>query len=50
MKLKYIGISMLALMMAACGSNSDYRNAIPSRSAAVVSFDMTDVNKKYSIV
>ena len=46
MKLKYIGISMLALMMAACGSNSDYRNAIPSRSAAVVSFDMTSMAEK----
>lgn len=46
MKLKYFCISIFSIMMAACGSNSDYKNAIPSRSAAVVSLDLNSISQK----
>ena len=46
MRLKYFYAPILALMMAACGSNADYRNALPSRSAAVVSVDLSSISEK----
>lgn len=46
MNLKYCCVSILAVILVACGSSSDYRNAIPARSAAVVSLDLNSMSKK----
>lgn len=46
MKARHLYIPMIAMLMAACGDNSDYRNAIPSRSAAVVSIDISSISRK----
>lgn len=46
MKIKHLYIPMIAMLMSACGNNSDYRNAIPSRSAAVVSIDINSISEK----
>lgn len=46
MKLKYLSVPVLALFMAACGSTSDYRNAIPAKSAAVVAIDANSMSEK----
>ena len=46
MKLRHLYISALAFLLAACGSNQDYRNAIPAKSAAVVSIDIKSMSEK----
>lgn len=46
MKLKYLSVPVLALLMAACGSAPDYRNAIPAKSATVVAVDANSMAEK----
>lgn len=46
MKLRHLYISALAFLLAACGSKQDYRNAIPAKSAAVVSIDIKSMSEK----
>ena len=46
MRLRHLYISALAFLLAACGSNQDYRNAIPAKSAAVVSIDIKSMSEK----
>ena len=46
MKLKYLSVPVLALLMAACRSAPDYKNAIPAKSAAVVAVDANSLAEK----
>lgn len=46
MKLKYLYIPAFAFLLAACGGKHDYRNAIPAKSAAVVSIDINSMSVK----
>lgn len=49
MKLRFIYILVLAFIMSACDKGSDYRNAIPSRSAAVVAVDLNSMSEKMGL-
>lgn len=45
----YFYASLLALVLMSCGGGSDYRNAIPAKSAAVVSIDLNSMAEKSGI-
>ena len=49
MKLRFIYILVLAFIMSACDKGSDYRNAIPSKSAAVVAVDLNSMSEKMGL-